>query len=246
MHNHPFQIIPAIDLLNGQVVRLTQGDYQQVSHYDIDPAKLAQQYVRAGASRIHVVDLDGAKAGHLVNTAAIQAIRQAVSCEIEVGGGIRDEASLTQLFEMGINYAILGSVLIKNPDFAYAQCQRFPGKILAGLDCRDDKVAIHGWYESSDLSLFEVIEALSPYPVGGIIYTDIAKDGTLAGSNTEMLQRLGDRSPFPIIASGGIGNRHHLEEVARIVGVTGCIVGKAILSGDVDLQGAISLERGQV
>lgn len=239
-----FSIIPAIDLLHGQVVRLTQGDYTQVSHYDIDPAGLARQYVAAGASRIHVVDLDGAKAGKLVNLDAIQAIRNAVSCDIEVGGGIRDEDSLTQLFDIGITYAILGSVLVKNPEFAYAQYQRFPGKILAGLDCRDDTVAIHGWYESSHLSLFEIIESLTPYPVGGIIYTDIAKDGTLKGPNTEMLQRLGQRSPFPIIASGGIGNIKHLEAVFQISGVTGCIVGKAILSGDVDLAAAISLEKG--
>ena len=239
-----FSIIPAIDLLHGQVVRLTQGDYTQVSHYEIDPAALARQYVSAGASRIHVVDLDGAKAGKLVNFEAIQAIRNAVSCDIEVGGGIRDEDSLTQLFDIGITHAILGSVLVKNPSFAYAQCQRFPGRILAGLDCREDKVAIHGWYESSHLSLFDVIEALQPYPVGGIIYTDIAKDGTLAGPNIDMLQRLGQTSPFPIIASGGIGNIQHLEDVSQILGVTGCIVGKAILSGDVDLAAAISLERG--
>lgn len=244
MNNMSFQIIPAIDLLNGQVVRLTQGDYAQVSHYDIDPAGLARQYVAAGASRIHVVDLDGAKVGKPVNLDVIQAIRDAVSCDIEVGGGIRDEESLTQLFDMGITYAILGSVLVKNPAFACAQCQRFPGKILAGLDCREDKVAIHGWYESSHLSLFEVIESLKPYPVGGIIYTDIAKDGTLAGPNTEMLQRLGRNSPFPIIASGGIGNIQHVEEVSQLLGVTGCIVGKAILSGDVELTAAISLERG--
>lgn len=239
-----FKMIPAIDLLNGKVVRLTQGDYAKVSHYDIDPAGLARQYVAAGASRIHVVDLDGAKAGKLINIAAIQAIRNAVSCDIEVGGGIRDEAALAQLFEIGINYAILGSVLVKNPDFAYAQCQRFPGKILAGLDCHEDKVAIHGWCESSQLSLFDVIENLRPYPVAGIIYTDISKDGTLSGTNTEMLRVLGEKSPFPVIASGGIGNINHVLDVRQIAGVTGCIIGKAILSGDVDLATAISLEKG--
>jgi phosphoribosylformimino-5-aminoimidazole carboxamide ribotide isomerase len=239
-----FKMIPAIDLLNGKVVRLTQGDYAQVSHYDIDPAGLARQYSAAGASRIHVVDLDGAKAGKPVNLAAIQAIRDAVTCEIEVGGGIRDEASLQQLFEIGIDYAILGSILVKNPEFAYAQCQRFPGKILAGLDCHGDKVAIHGWCESSEHSLFDVMNALKPYPVGGIIYTDIAKDGTLSGPNIDMLALLGQKSPFPIIASGGIGNIAHVREVRQLAGVTGCIIGKAILSGDVDLAAAIALEKG--
>lgn len=229
-----FTVIPAIDLLHGQVVRLTQGDYAQVSHYDIDPASLAKKYEDAGASRIHIVDLDGAKAGKLVNLNAITAIRKAVSCELEVGGGLRNEESIDILFSIGVNYAILGSVLIKDPNFAIKQIHRFPKKILAGLDCHGDKIAIHGWVESSQATLLETISNLEGLPLGGIIYTDIATDGTLAGPNLPMLELLRKMTDLPIIASGGIGTSAHLSAVADL-GVFGCIVGKAILSGTVSL-----------
>lgn len=238
-----FSIIPAIDLLAGNVVRLTQGDYGQVSHYDIGPAELAKHYVASGASRIHVVDLDGAKAGKIVNIDAIRAIRQSVDCEIEVGGGIRDEASLKMLFELGITYAILGSILVKDPAFTQTQVRHFPGKIIAGLDCKKDKVAIHGWIDESDISLLPMLEKLQQEPFAGLIYTDIEKDGTLTGPNLEMLGVLGKKSPFPVIASGGIGKLSDVDAVSKLEGVSGCIIGKAILSGDVLLKEAIALER---
>ncbi len=234
-----FEIIPAIDLLDGQVVRLTKGDYAQVQTYTHrSPAEWAKTFEDAGATRIHIVDLNGAKAGHLVNSDAIQAIRSAVSCKLELGGGIRDLAGVKQVLDFGIDWIILGSLLIKQFELAKEIIVQNPHRIIAGLDANGTDIAIEGWLESSGQSIFTVIKLLNSLPISGIIYTDIAKDGTLMGPNLEALRQVAHASSVPVIASGGVGQLSDIVAVKELYsdGISAVIVGKAVLSGRISLE----------
>ncbi|MFC1771160.1 1-(5-phosphoribosyl)-5-[(5-phosphoribosylamino)methylideneamino]imidazole-4-carboxamide isomerase [Candidatus Margulisiibacteriota bacterium] len=233
-----FEVIPAIDILNGKVVRLTKGDYDQVDHYPFTPAELACEYERAGARRIHLVDLDGARSGELVNLESVKQIRKAVSCKLEYGGGLRSKEKIERLFSIGINYLILGSFLIKEPQLAYSYIKEFPNKIIAGLDAKNGLVAVEGWKETSTVNVREIISKLNDYPLESIIYTDISRDGTLAGPNIPGLKQVCAKSNIPVIASGGISSLRDIEKVAELekMGVMGCITGKALLAGKIQLQ----------
>lgn len=233
----PFEIIPAIDLIHGQVVRLTQGDYAQMTHYAVTPEEIARRYEAAGAKRIHIVDLDGAKAGQLMNFDAIKKIRQAVSCELEVGGGIRTQESIRQLYDTGITYMILGSVLIRNFEQAKQWIAAYPNAIIAGVDTKNGVVAVSGWQEASPMSAKEIILQLNPLPLAGVIFTDIARDGMLMGPNIELLQEVAGIAKMPVIASGGVSSLADIESVRELyaLGVSGCIIGKAILNGAISM-----------
>lgn len=230
-------VIPAIDIINGQVVRLTKGDYDRVEKYEKSAEDFAISFQENGAKRIHLVDLDGAKAGKVVNAKLIQSIRNAVDCTLELGGGVRNASTITRLLELGIDRIILGSILIKDYDLAVALIRQFPGKIIAGVDARNGRVATEGWIEDSDMTSQSLIKKLESEPIESIIFTDIDKDGTLEGPNITALEDVLKATKHPVIASGGVGHTDHLAELDTVNknNLMGCIVGKAILSGHIPL-----------
>ncbi len=231
-----YQIIPAIDILNGELVRLTQGRYEDVENYQNTPIEMAEIYQKNGITRLHIVDLDGAKDGKLVNHHLLSDIRKAFSGEIEFGGGVRTKETVEELLAIGINYVILGSLLIKDFQTSIDIITAYPGKIIAGIDAKNGQVATEGWIESSELPATELAKRLSSYPLESIIYTDIAKDGMMQGPNLEELEQMGQASTIPIIASGGIRHKKDIKLVQNLKNMKGCIIGKAILNGSLDLQ----------
>ncbi len=232
-----FTVIPAIDIINGKVVRLTQGDYNRVEEYTFSPADISKQYESHGATRIHIIDLDGAKSGKICNTDTLREVRAAVNCELEFGGGVRDIETVAQLIDLGIDYVILGSILIKNPELAHRIIRQFPGHIIAGIDAKDEKVATEGWLYNSTMPATDLIEQLNDLPLESIIYTDIAKDGAMLGPNLDQLKTMTAVAKHPIIASGGVRSLEDIQEIRALesLGVSGCIIGKAVLSGSLPL-----------
>ncbi|MBW4652766.1 MAG: 1-(5-phosphoribosyl)-5-[(5-phosphoribosylamino)methylideneamino]imidazole-4-carboxamide isomerase [Kaiparowitsia implicata GSE-PSE-MK54-09C] len=234
-------VIPAIDLLEGRCVRLYQGDYAQSQVFGENPVAVAQQFVEQGATRLHLVDLDGAKAGHPVNQAVIEAIAQAVSVPIEVGGGLRDRQSVADLLALGVRWAILGTVAVEQPELIATLCQDFPGQIIVGIDARDGWVATRGWLETSQVRAIALAQQMETLGVAAIIYTDIQRDGTLQGPNYSALRELAEAITVPVIASGGVSSTADLMQLLRLetIGVTGAIVGKSLYTGDLILKQAI-------
>lgn len=234
-------VIPAIDLLDGKCVRLYQGDYAQAEVFNDDPVAVARQWAEQGATRLHLVDLDGAKAGHLVNMAAIAAIVEALVIPVEVGGGLRDRSSVAQLLNLGVQWAILGTVAVEQPQLVADLCQEFPGQIIVGIDARHGQVATKGWLETSTVLATDLADRMAKLGAAAIIYTDIHRDGTLQGPNLEALRELAAVVAIPVIASGGVSSLTDLLSLLALEpqGVTGAIVGRAIYTGDVDLRSAI-------
>ncbi|MGA7934417.1 MAG: 1-(5-phosphoribosyl)-5-[(5-phosphoribosylamino)methylideneamino]imidazole-4-carboxamide isomerase [Kovacikia sp.] len=234
-------VIPAIDLLEGRCVRLYQGDYGQAQTFDENPVAVARQWATEGASRLHVVDLDGAKAGHPINLQAIEAIVRAVDVPVQVGGGLRDRQSVADLLKRGVQRIILGTVAVEQPTLVSQLCQEFPGQIVVGIDARNGKVATRGWLETSEVLATELAQQIAAYGVAAIIYTDIHRDGTLQGPNLEALRELASSVEVPIIASGGVSSVTDLLSLLGLepVGVTGTIVGRALYTGDISLKEAL-------
>jgi phosphoribosylformimino-5-aminoimidazole carboxamide ribotide isomerase len=235
------QIIPAIDLLEGRCVRLYQGDYEKSQVFSNNPADVAKQWVEQGATRLHLVDLDGAKAGKLVNLAAIEAVVNAVPIPVEVGGGLRTQESVQQLFNLGVEWAILGTIAVEQPELVQQLCQQFPGQIIVGIDARDGKVATRGWLKTSEVLAIELAVQMQELGAAEIIYTDIHRDGTLSGPNLEALRELARGVSIPVIASGGVGSVTDLLSLFALEpqGVTGAIVGQALYSGNISLKEAL-------
>jgi phosphoribosylformimino-5-aminoimidazole carboxamide ribotide isomerase len=248
-------VIPAIDLRDGKVVRLIQGRYDRQITYRDDPAEQARQFHADGARWLHVVDLDGAKAGRPVNTATIAAIARvapppsaavhssqprAAGLHVEVGGGIRDEASIRQLLDLGVTRVIIGTKAVS--DFAWFShmAERFPGQLVLGLDARDSMVATHGWLEGSEQTVLEFAAQADKLPLAAIVYTDIAKDGMLCGPNLERTQALAAAVRTPVIASGGV---KEVEDIRRLIsiGVAGVIVGRSLYEGTLTLRDALAV-----
>ncbi|WP_204103509.1 MULTISPECIES: 1-(5-phosphoribosyl)-5-[(5-phosphoribosylamino)methylideneamino]imidazole-4-carboxamide isomerase [Spirulina sp. CCY15215] len=234
-------VIPAIDLLEGRCVRLYQGDYDRSQIFSDRPVEVARRWESEGATRLHLVDLDGAKQGESVNGEAIAAIVSAVSIPVQVGGGLRDEEKIRQVLDLGVKQAILGTVAVENPDLVGDLCQKFPGQIIVGIDARNGKVATKGWLETSEVQAMDLAQRMESQGVAGIIYTDIHRDGTLSGPNMEALRELARSVNIPIIASGGVSS---LTDVLSLLslepsGVTGVIIGRALYTGDVSLTEAV-------
>jgi phosphoribosylformimino-5-aminoimidazole carboxamide ribotide isomerase len=234
-------IFPAIDLLAGRCVRLYQGDYDRSQVFHDNPAHVAQQWTNQGATWLHVVDLDGAKAGKLVNLEAIAAIVQAVSVPIQVGGGLRDRASVAQLLNLGIQRVILGTVAVEQPQLVSSLCEEFPGRIAVGIDARNGKVATRGWLETSEVLATDLAQQMQQLGAAAIIYTDIYRDGTLSGPNLDALRELATSLSIPVIASGGVSSITDLLSLLALepLGVTGAIVGRALYTGDISLKQAL-------
>lgn len=235
------EVIPAIDLLAGKCVRLYQGDYTRSQVFNDNPADVAQQWVEQGASILHVVDLDGAKQGKVVNLEAIEAITSTISVPIQVGGGLRDRTSVAQLLDLGVKRVILGTVAVEQPQLVADLCQEFPGQIVVGIDARDGKVATRGWLETSEVLATQLATQMQELGAAAIIYTDIHRDGTLSGPNLEALRELATQISIPVIASGGVSSVTDLLSllVLEPLGVTGAIVGRALYTGDILLKSAV-------
>ena len=235
-------VIPAIDLLEGRCVRLYQGDYARSQVFNDNPADVAKQWVEQGASLLHVVDLDGAKKGKVVNGQAIEAIVQAVPVPVQIGGGLRDRASVAQLLALGVRRVILGTVAVEQPSLVADLCQEFPQQIVVGIDARNGRVATRGWLETSRVLATELATQMEELGAAAIIYTDIHRDGTLSGPNLEALRELARAVSIPVIASGGVSSVTDLLSLLALepLGVTGVIVGRALYTGDISLKEALS------
>ena len=233
-------IIPAIDLIGGQAVRLVKGDYDNVTVYSDDPAAVAESFARAGAKYLHVVDLDGAKDGTTANFETIKKIIERTDLSVEVGGGIRTLERVRQYIDVGVDRVIIGTAAVTDPDFLREAVKLYGEKIVVGVDIKDGFVAIKGWLEISELSCKEFCKKLEDLGVKTIICTDISKDGMMSGTNRELYRELYDEFELNIIASGGVSS---MEDIAVLsnMGLFGAIVGKAIYTGAIELSEAIKL-----
>ena len=235
-------LIPAIDLKDGHCVRLKQGDMDQSTTFGEDPAVMARSWVSKGARRLHLVDLNGAFAGHPKNEMAIRKILKEVGNEVEVqlGGGIRDLDTIERYLDAGLRYVIIGTAAVKNPGFLQDACTAFGGHIIVGLDARDGKVATDGWSKLTRHDVVELGKKFEDYGVESIIYTDIGRDGMLSGINVEATVKLAQALTIPVIASGGLSNMADIEALCAVEddGVEGVICGRAIYSGDLDFEKA--------
>ena len=230
-------IIPAIDIIDGKCVRLTQGDYDQKKVYNEHPLEVAKAFEDAGITHLHLVDLDGARASHIVNYKVLEKIATKTSLSIDFGGGLKSDQDVYIAFESGANQITGGTVAVKNLEIFTKWIEQYSGeKIILGADVKDRKIAIQGWKETSELDLFNFVSDYQKKGIQSIICTDIAKDGMLEGAATDLYQELIDRfADLKIIASGGVSNTADLERLAEI-GCHGAIVGKAIYEGRIRLE----------
>lgn len=233
------QILPAIDLQNGQVVRLYQGDYNQKTVYSADPCAVAREFAAAGASQLHVVDLDGAKDGSLANLETVAALAAQGGLAIEVGGGIRTEQRIQKYLSLGAARVILGTVAVQDFAFTQKMAEKYGEKIAVGVDAKDGRVATHGWLEVSQLDGIDFCEKLAAAGVKTVIYTDIARDGAERGSNLGVYRRLTRIPGLRVIASGGVSGLAEIRQLAAM-GAWGAILGKALYTGRLKLGEAIA------
>lgn len=227
-------ILPAIDIKDGRCVRLFQGDYAKATTYSHDPVQVALRWQAAGASWLHVVDLDGAIQGAPVNLSLIEKIREATSIHIEVGGGLRSLEQIERVLNLGVDRVILGTVAITNPALLRQALERWDGRIVVGLDARDGRVAISGWLETSQVQATDLAIQLSAAGVQRFVYTDISRDGAMNGPNFNTLAEVCLATTAQMIASGGVRSLADLHALSAL-GIEGAIVGKALYTGDMDL-----------
>jgi len=239
------QILPAIDILDGKVVRLEQGRLDAVTVYNDDPVDQARPFAAAAAEWIHVVDLDGAVLGEPKNIEVVEAIVSAVDVPIQVGGGIRTMETLDRLYAAGVKRTVLGTTLVTEPELVAAACSKYAG-VVAGIDARDGHVAIQGWKQGTDHGVLELVLDLQHLGVRRVAYTDIALDGMQAGVNYGAYRALADRVDIPIIASGGVSSIDDIRDLRTIKRVEGVIVGRALYENTVDLAEAISVGRRDI
>jgi len=237
-------LIPAIDLKNGQCVRLRQGRMDDDTVFGDDPVAMAMRWVEAGARRLHLVDLDGAFAGEPVNAGVIGAIAEKYpELPIQVGGGIRNADTVAAYLNAGVSYAIIGTQAVRDPSFVTEVCQRFPGHIIVGLDANNGNVAVEGWAEESNVNAIELAKKFEGDGVSAIVYTDISRDGMMQGVNLEATQQLAAAIDIPVIASGGVTNMDDIRGLIEVreSGIMGAIIGRAIYEGSIDLAEAQAL-----
>lgn len=232
------QIWPAIDLRGGRCVRLEQGDYQRETIFGDDPAEMAKQWADTGAAQLHLVDLDGARGGEAGNRTAVRAILDAISIPCELGGGIRDEETIRDWLDAGVSRLVVGTRALREPGWFLSMCERFPNKLALGLDARNGRVATDGWLETSDVDAVDFAGQFQDKPVAAIIYTDIAKDGMMAGPNFGAVAAMNEAVETPVIASGGVTTASDVQRLAEI-GVAGCIIGRTLYDGKLTIAEAI-------
>ena len=234
------RIYPAIDIKDGQCVRLLKGRFDKITVYGNDPAEMAKKWESQGGEFIHVVDLDGALAGHGVNAEAIKRICESVSVPVQTGGGIRTMEDIENKLACGISRVIIGTKAVSNPEFVKEAVEKYGDKIVIGIDAKDGMVAIEGWEKTSEFGAVEFAKKIADMGVKTIVYTDIATDGTLAGPNCAAMKEMVENVNINVIASGGIGNIEHIKSLVP-VGVEGVITGRALYTGDLDLAEAIKI-----
>jgi phosphoribosylformimino-5-aminoimidazole carboxamide ribotide isomerase len=238
-------LFPAIDLKNGEAVRLQQGDMARATVFHRDPAEQARAFAARGFEYLHIVDLDGAFAGRPMNAAAVERILAAVRIPLQLGGGIRDQATIERWLAAGVTRVIIGTAAVRDPDLVTAAAKKFPGRVAVGLDTRDGKAAVQGWAEASELAALDIARRFEDAGVAAIIYTDIARDGMLKGLNLEATIALADAVAIPVIASGGLAS---LDDVRALLAprakkLAGAVVGRALYDGRLDAAAALQLIR---
>lgn len=237
------QVWPAIDLRGGKCVRLRQGDYEQETVFHDDPAAVARQFVAEGARYLHIVDLEGAREGLPVNLPSVQDILAAIDIESELGGGIRDEQSIEELLAFGLRRLVIGTSALNDPEWFRAACQKFPGKLVLGIDARGGRVATDGWLNTSDVTAIDLARQFCSEPLAAIIYTDIATDGMMSGPNLKAMAEMQAAVNVPVIASGGVTTADDVAELAA-VGMAGCIIGRALYEGTLTMTDALRAAGG--
>ena len=238
------QIWPAIDLRGGKCVRLRQGDYRQETVFAQDPAAVARQFAASGAKHLHIVDLEGAREGLPVNLPAVQDILEAVDIECELGGGIRDEQSICELLDFGLDRLVIGTSALTDPEWFRNICRQFPGKLVLGIDARDGLAASDGWLNTSSVSALDLARQFDDEPLAAIIYTDIATDGMMRGPNIAAMAEMQAAVKLPVVASGGVTTADDVDRLAA-AGLAGCIIGRALYEGTLKLADAIQVANGR-
>ena len=233
------ELIPAIDLLDGKVVRLHQGKYDEVTVYADDPVAMAQRFEGEGAKRLHVVDLEGARSGRPAHVPVIQSILGETGLQVQIGGGVRNEAIASQWIDAGAARVVLGTVVIKSPDVAKAICKRYPRAVVMALDARDGKMAVEGWQEQSEQDVAELAREVDGWDIAAILFTNIHRDGTREGPDVDGTAELQSKVEATVIASGGIGTLEHLRALAG-AGVRAAVCGRALYSGAFTLSEAFA------
>ena len=235
-------LFPAIDIRNGRCVRLTEGKFECETVFAEDPAEMAVRWADAGAEYLHVVDLDGALAGQSGNTEVIKRILAKVKMSVQVGGGIRTLANIENMLALGVTRVILGSVAVRDPELVREACQKFPGQVVVGIDAKNGEVAVEGWGIGGGIGAIELAKKMAAVGVEHIIFTDISRDGMLSGVNVEATAELAKASGVKVIASGGVSSLADLKalQLHEADGIEGCIVGKAIYTGALDLKEALA------
>ena len=238
-------LFPAIDLKNGEAVRLEQGDMARATVFHRDPAEQARTFASQGFEYLHIVDLDGAFAGKPMNAAAVERILAAVRIPVQLGGGIRDHATIEGWLGKGVTRVIIGTAAVRDPALVKAAAKRFPGRVAVGLDARDGMVAVQGWAESSELSVLDIARRFEDAGVAAIVYTDIARDGMLKGLNIDATIGLADAVSIPVIASGGLASLDDISALLhpRAKKLAGAIAGRALYDGRFDAAAALKLIR---
>lgn len=234
------EVIPSIDLRGGQVVSLLQGDYDRETIYDADPPAVAARFIAAGAARLHVVDLEGARTGERSNLPAVRSIlAAATAAEVQVGGGVRSFEAAAELFELGAARVIMGTAALEDPALLRRVSRAFPGRVILGLDARDGRVAVHGWRQTADLEAAELLSRFEELPLAAVLHTDIDRDGLLRGPNVTSTADLARSTHIPVLASGGVGSLADLVRLARERVIAGVIVGRALYTGAIQLEEAL-------
>jgi phosphoribosylformimino-5-aminoimidazole carboxamide ribotide isomerase len=238
-------IYPAIDLRGGRCVRLVEGDFGRETVYGDDPVAMARRWEAAGARWLHVVDLDGARAGAPVQADLVARICRAVAIPVQVGGGLRDGAAVRTVLDAGVTRAILGTVAVRDPELCARLCRSFPGAIAVGIDARDGIARVAGWEEASAVRATDLARAVAARGAAAIVFTDIGRDGTERGPNVEETVAVARTAGIPVIASGGVGTLAHVRDVAARAadGIEGVIVGRALYTGSVTLEDALAVAR---
>jgi phosphoribosylformimino-5-aminoimidazole carboxamide ribotide isomerase len=238
------EIFPAIDIRGAKVVRLTKGDYDVMKVYRDDPTEVAQEFLDAGASNLHVVDLDGARDGSLANFESIKALANTKGLFIEVGGGIRNMERIEEYLNLGVGRVILGTAAVKNYPFVELAVKEFGDAVAVGVDAKDGMVAVSGWEEITEIPSFEFCKKLRDTGVKTVIYTDISKDGAMSGTNLDAYKKLAEIKGLDIVASGGITFEDEIA-ILRDMNTYGAILGKALYEGKLDLSRAIKIAKGE-
>jgi phosphoribosylformimino-5-aminoimidazole carboxamide ribotide isomerase len=232
-------VLPAIDLLDGKAVRLHQGRYDAVTVFDTNPAARAASW-RGKAPRLHVVDLEGARAGHAVQIDVVRGIVRAFGGELQVGGGVRTRVSFESYLALGASRVVLGTAAVKDAELVRALATEHPGRVVVAVDAKDGRVAIDGWETTSAVSAIDLARSFAGVPIAALLYTDVARDGTRSGPNVEATARLARESGLPVIASGGVGSLDDLRALKIHEGIEGAIVGRALYDGAFSLEDAVA------